>query len=609
MDAMRRVWGAACLVAAAWLAGCGGGGEGPAAPVPPPAVTPPVITQQPAAQTVAAGGSATFSVTATGNGLAYAWQRSTNGGLAYAPIAGATAATLTIGPVDASMNAHRFVVIVQNGAGIVTSHPATLTVTPVASAPGFTTQPADQAVTAPAPATFTVAVSGTPAPTIAWESSSDNGATWSAIAGASGTSYTTPATTAGDNGRQFRAVATNASSSTNSNPGRLSVNASPSGSAFVYTANAGSLLVTGYAVDRATGAVTTTPGSPYAGAQAAVTGLVLHPNGRFLYALASDRTWLFLIDPADGRLTLGAGSPFATPRMVAGTPFIDPAGRLLVYNTGQLSSFAIDATTGALTPAGAVVLGLGSEQVEFSPDSSLMFVNDGAGNLRVLRTNPLTLLTDPSTTVRLHGGSRLHARNGFIVAQPLGAGLASYAVGADGALTPVQTISVREGGFVSHPNGRCLYQTSLVNGNPPTQSVTVTPVVFDLNTGTLTARPEVRIAVPGPGARNSYPLQIEPGGSFGYMTTLAGQLGNPVTPVALDGATCGIGAGTPFDPGVDLSVNYVVDTSGTVFVGYLGGQPSLRVARIDPVTRVPVPVAGSPFTTSGGMLRGQVVIR
>jgi hypothetical protein len=56
---------------------------------------------------------------------------------------------------------------------------------------------------------FTAAADGTPAPTFRWQRSTDDGATWADIPGATGTTYTTPATVADDNGTRFRCVATN----------------------------------------------------------------------------------------------------------------------------------------------------------------------------------------------------------------------------------------------------------------------------------------------------------------------------------------------------------------------------------------------------------------
>ena len=91
-------------------------------PVAGPAVAP-TITTHPQTQTVAAGGSATFSVAATGSPApSYEWRFNNT------PIPGATAASYSIAAVTAA-NGGSYTVRVFNTAGTVTSNAATLTVT------------------------------------------------------------------------------------------------------------------------------------------------------------------------------------------------------------------------------------------------------------------------------------------------------------------------------------------------------------------------------------------------------------------------------------------------------------------------------------------------
>jgi hypothetical protein len=84
---------------------------------------PPSITAQPASKTVAAGQTATFSVTAAGTGtLAYQWNKS------GAAIGGATSASYTTPATTSADSGSQFTVTVSNAAGKVTSSAATLTV-------------------------------------------------------------------------------------------------------------------------------------------------------------------------------------------------------------------------------------------------------------------------------------------------------------------------------------------------------------------------------------------------------------------------------------------------------------------------------------------------
>ena len=117
---------------------------------------------------------------------------------------------------------------VTNSVGSATSNTATLTVNPAPVAPSFTTQPADVAVTEPATASFTVAATGTPAPTLQWQVSTDGGTTWSNVttgSGATSATYTTAVTAIGMNGWRYRAFATSSAGTAASNAGRLTVNA------------------------------------------------------------------------------------------------------------------------------------------------------------------------------------------------------------------------------------------------------------------------------------------------------------------------------------------------------------------------------------------------
>ncbi|NYF88998.1 hypothetical protein RBB79_05590 [Tunturiibacter empetritectus] len=83
--------------------------------------------------------------------------------------------------------------------------------------PTITTQPANQAVTVGQTATFSVTATGTAPLTYQW---SNNG---TAIAGATSSTYTTPATAIGDNSSKFTVTVSNSSGSANSNPATLTV--------------------------------------------------------------------------------------------------------------------------------------------------------------------------------------------------------------------------------------------------------------------------------------------------------------------------------------------------------------------------------------------------
>ncbi len=108
-----------------------------------------------------------------------------------------------------------------NACGTANSNAATLTTN---SPPAVTTQPASQTACAGSIAIFTAAASGSPAPTVQWQVSTDGGATWANLAGATSGTLTFTAQVP-LNGYQYRAVFTNTSGTATSNAATLTVHA------------------------------------------------------------------------------------------------------------------------------------------------------------------------------------------------------------------------------------------------------------------------------------------------------------------------------------------------------------------------------------------------
>jgi hypothetical protein len=152
----------------------------------------------PAAQTVCQGATATFSTTASGTGpFTYQWR------LDGSNIAGATGSSVNINTTSVSAGNHTVDVVVNGACGSVLRS-TTLTVN---TAPVVTTNPVSQTATS-GTVTFTAAASGSPAPTVQWQVSTNGGATFSNISGATSTSLTVTVSPA-VNGNQYRAVFTN----------------------------------------------------------------------------------------------------------------------------------------------------------------------------------------------------------------------------------------------------------------------------------------------------------------------------------------------------------------------------------------------------------------
>jgi gliding motility-associated-like protein len=171
--------------------------------------TPPVITAQPAGLTRCTGLSATFTVTATGTGLAYQWRK---GGV---NIPGATGSSYTIAVV-AVTDAASYDVVITGTCGNVTSNAATLTVN---TSPAITVQPASTSACVGQGAAFTVTATGTGL-AYQWRKGGVN------IPGATGSSYTIAVVAVADAG-SYDVVITGTCATVTSNAATLTVNTPP----------------------------------------------------------------------------------------------------------------------------------------------------------------------------------------------------------------------------------------------------------------------------------------------------------------------------------------------------------------------------------------------
>ena len=153
--------------------------------------------------------------------LTYSWSFVSRPAGSTAPLTNPTAVNPTFVPVVAG----QYVVGLVVGDGMLNStNTANVTVTvsaaaPTPVAPAITTQPASQTRTVGQTATFSVTATGTAPLSYQWRK---NG---TAIAGATASSYTTPATTTADTGALFSVVVTNAVNSVTSSNATLTVSA------------------------------------------------------------------------------------------------------------------------------------------------------------------------------------------------------------------------------------------------------------------------------------------------------------------------------------------------------------------------------------------------
>jgi hypothetical protein len=170
----------------------------------------PEITTQPQNKSIQPNSTASLSVSATsGSPFTYQWYRGNSGDTSNL-IGGATSSSYTTPQLQTTTS---YWVKVTNTCGLVVlSDTATVQVQTCASTPVFTTQPASQSIVNGATATMTVATSGQAPITYQWYQGAV-GDTSTSIAGATSTSYTTPALAATT---QYWVRATNSCGVTNS---------------------------------------------------------------------------------------------------------------------------------------------------------------------------------------------------------------------------------------------------------------------------------------------------------------------------------------------------------------------------------------------------------
>jgi len=180
----------------------------------------PVITTAAANVTVCTGGTATFTAAASGPPPpTVQWSVSTDGGVLFTDIPGATTGTLSF-VANTSQNGNQYRATFTNSQGSAQTT-ATLTVT---TPPAVTTQPLSQTICAGSPVTFTAAASGSPTPTVQWQV--DGGSGFTNMPGETNPTLTF-VTAAADNAKQYRAVFTNACGSATTNAATLTVNVAP----------------------------------------------------------------------------------------------------------------------------------------------------------------------------------------------------------------------------------------------------------------------------------------------------------------------------------------------------------------------------------------------
>ncbi|QVI65586.1 immunoglobulin domain-containing protein [Cellulomonas fengjieae] len=188
----------------------------------------PEVLEHPVDVVVDSGGTATFKAAAAGTPTpTVQWQVSTNDGITYNDIDGATGPTLELTDVRFADSGTYYRAAFTNAVGTTYTGPYGARLGVRVLHPTITTDITDQQVAAGSTVTFTAAATGDPTPTPQWQVSTDDGATFTNIAGATSDTYTFTATAA-DDGFQYRArYGSDAGGSVATSPATLAVTVAP----------------------------------------------------------------------------------------------------------------------------------------------------------------------------------------------------------------------------------------------------------------------------------------------------------------------------------------------------------------------------------------------
>jgi len=185
-----------------------------------PVAVVPQVTKHPVSQSVVLGGSAVLSAAASGvPAPTVQWQTRARVGGAWANIAGATSASLTVKPTLAT-DGHAYRAVFTNTVGKAESNAATVSV--AKAVPKVTLQPKNVQAKHGKVVTLRAAASGQPAPKVQWQKRAAGKTKWTAIKGATSTSLKVKNTKAAS-GASYRAVFTNVAGKATTRAAKVSV--------------------------------------------------------------------------------------------------------------------------------------------------------------------------------------------------------------------------------------------------------------------------------------------------------------------------------------------------------------------------------------------------
>jgi hypothetical protein len=428
-------------------------------------------------------------------------------------------------------------------------------------------------------ATFDATVTGTPAPTLQWQTrpANSNGA-WADVTGGTGATagtYTTPALTLADNGRQYRVVATNSAGQIASAPVTASVTASAV-AAQITTQPANLSVAAGGDAVFAVSATGTEPlsyqwrrnGQNIAGANGAVlrlSSVAAGDDGAQLSVVVSNAAGTAQSQAAQLRVTAGAPAAVAPTIVTQPTGVTARRGQTATFGVGingtgpfsyqwRLNGNAIAGATAAVYSIASVAdADAGSYSVVVS--NSVGSVTSGAAALAIAADPP------PPTPV----APRITTQPAGLVVLP--GNSATFAVAATGT-GPLAYQWSRDGTEISGATGPVLALSSVQAGDAGSYTVRVSNAA-----GAVTSN-GAQLIVPGAPVITGQSINVTgyTGQSANFVLSV---VGNPApscqwlrNSVAIAGATSCTGYTTPPLTLADSGAVYNVvayNAAGTVF--------------------------------------------
>ena len=347
---------------------------------------------------------------------------------------------------------------------------------------------------------------------------------------------------------------------------------------FVYVANQGSANVSAYTINATTGALSAIAGSPFASGNAPRI-LTVDPSGRFVYVGSgnlsdSGSVSAYTINAATGALSEIAGSPYAAG-IRSYSVAVDPSGKFAyvesfgpINGLGAISAYTINATTGALSEVAGSPIAVGADPLPITIDRLGKFAyvalgNHGStGGVRTFAINAttgaLTTVDAIVTTDGINPYSVIIAPSGKFAYVSNDQSIATYSIDATtGALTRVGAAVVtpiHSSSSTIDPSGKFVY---VVN------NTSVWASTINAATGELS---EVA-GSPFATGSGSGSFTVDPSGKFAYATNFGPPLsvaGN-VSAFTINAATGALTevAGSPFAAGGNPK-SLTVDPSGRV---------------------------------------------